>query len=183
MFKNPIFEIDNLRAKRILFNIKGGRDLTLNQIAQISEKVSQLNSKAKIIFGIVSEPAYKNKIKLTVLALGSEELPAKAGGKKRAKPKKPAKPKPQPQPQQKPGTALKQQLKQSAAVKKVKDRALRQGLQASPSRITKGRSAKNKKARRSAIEIKKEEEKNNHQEWHNGEEGEWQLPAYLRIKN
>lgn len=58
-------------AKGILYNIKGGSDLKLSDVSYISKIISELiNKKAKIIFGISQNKNLKDKIKITLLAVG-----------------------------------------------------------------------------------------------------------------
>ncbi len=65
---------------RILFNIEGGKDLKMSEVEQISKNIYSFNPRAKIIFGVAQYPKYKNKIKITLLAV--------TPGKKKEKRKK-----------------------------------------------------------------------------------------------
>lgn len=60
-------------ARGVLFNISGGQDLTLAEVSQISQTISDLvNKEAKIIFGISQGKKYHNLIKAAVLAVGCQ---------------------------------------------------------------------------------------------------------------
>lgn len=67
---NPLFQNNNFKAEKVLFNIAGGGNLNMLEVDKISRAISEHNSKAKIIFGISKEPQYKNKIKTTLLMTG-----------------------------------------------------------------------------------------------------------------
>jgi cell division protein FtsZ len=60
-------------AEKILYNIASDKDLTMEEVQQISEKITDFNPKAKIIFGVSFLPKYKGKIKITLLAVGCGE--------------------------------------------------------------------------------------------------------------
>ena len=60
-------------AEKILFNIASDKDITMEEVQQISEKITDFNPKAKIIFGVSFLPKYKGKIKITLLAVGCVE--------------------------------------------------------------------------------------------------------------
>lgn len=68
-------------AEKILFNIASDKEITMNEVREISEKITQFNTKAKIIFGVSFHPKYKGKIKITLLGVGcgaKEQLKEKA---------------------------------------------------------------------------------------------------------
>ena len=58
-------------ADKILFNIIGGKSLSMFDVDKISKIVAEQNPKAKIIFGISKNSKYKDKIKVTILITGS----------------------------------------------------------------------------------------------------------------
>lgn len=72
---SPLYRYGIEGSDRILFNIEGGRDLKMSEVEQISKKIYEFNPRAKIIFGVAQYPRYKNKIKITLLAVapGKEE--------------------------------------------------------------------------------------------------------------
>lgn len=74
LFQNPLFDAPPKGVKRILFNIGGGRDLGLKEVERISEAISKLNPRAKIIFGVSQNPQDRGKIKMTFLAVSDSPL-------------------------------------------------------------------------------------------------------------
>lgn len=73
---SPLYPYTIRGAKRILFNIVGGKNLELSEVSRISKSISDsVNREAKIIFGITQKntPYFKQKegkIKITLLATG-----------------------------------------------------------------------------------------------------------------
>lgn len=68
-------------ARSILFNIKGGEDLSLYEVNEAAEIVrGNAHPEANIIFGAVVDPSMKDEVQLTVIATGfdkpHEEKPA-----------------------------------------------------------------------------------------------------------
>ena len=67
-------------ARSILFNIKGGEELSLYEVNEAAEIVrANVHPEANIIFGAVIDPAMKDEVQLTVIATGfdkQEEKPA-----------------------------------------------------------------------------------------------------------
>jgi len=70
VFENPLSVGDLGKCKKILFNIRGGKDLTLKEVERISLGVCGLNKTAKIIFGISQDLKNNNRIKLTLIQVG-----------------------------------------------------------------------------------------------------------------
>ncbi|MBZ9571881.1 cell division FtsZ family protein [Patescibacteria group bacterium] len=68
---SPLYPYTIRGAKRILFNICGEKNLSLETVSQISKSIYQLaKGEAKIIFGVSQGKRYKDKIKITLLATG-----------------------------------------------------------------------------------------------------------------
>lgn len=67
-------------ARSILFNIKGGEELSLYEVNEAAEIVrANVHPEANIIFGAVIDPAMKDEVQLTVIATGfdkQEEKPS-----------------------------------------------------------------------------------------------------------
>jgi cell division protein FtsZ len=62
-------------AKRVLFNISGGEDMTLFEVNEVAERIgSAIDDTADIIFGAVIDPALEDTIRVTLIAAGMEEL-------------------------------------------------------------------------------------------------------------
>ncbi len=70
ILRNPLYQHNNFKAEKILFNIAGGDNVSLVEVNAISNAISGLNPGAKIIFGISKNPKLRNKIKTTLLMTG-----------------------------------------------------------------------------------------------------------------
>jgi cell division protein FtsZ len=65
-------------AHGVLINITGGRDMTLHEVSKASQLIHSLaDPEANIIFGTVIDESMKDTVKVTVIATGFEECPAK----------------------------------------------------------------------------------------------------------
>ncbi|HCJ36277.1 MAG TPA: hypothetical protein DHV65_18525, partial [Ktedonobacter sp.] len=61
-------------AKRVLFNISGGEDMTLFEVNEVAERIAQaIDDTADITFGAVIDPILKDSIRVTLIAAGMEE--------------------------------------------------------------------------------------------------------------
>ena len=67
---NPLLQANNFEVEKILFNIAGSDSLSMFEVEKISRYISELNPKSKIIFGISKNQKLKNKIKTTILMTG-----------------------------------------------------------------------------------------------------------------
>jgi len=88
VLNNPLINYDIKGADRILFNIAGSKDLRMSEVASICEKVASFNPMARIIFGVGQDNRYKNKLKITLMAVGCEKENKKKNKKKNKKVKK-----------------------------------------------------------------------------------------------
>lgn len=71
---SPLLDISIEGAKGILFNITGGKDLTMNEVNQAAEIISgSADADANIIFGTVIDENLVDQVKITVLATGFDE--------------------------------------------------------------------------------------------------------------
>lgn len=70
--KSPLLDISCQGAKGVLFNISGGRDISLAEIDAAARIITQeVNPEAKIIFGAVQDEKLKEgEIKVTLIATG-----------------------------------------------------------------------------------------------------------------
>jgi cell division protein FtsZ len=67
----PLIERSIERATGIVYNITGGRDLTLAEVNRVSEVVTSLaDPSANVIFGAVIDDAYEGEIHVTIIATG-----------------------------------------------------------------------------------------------------------------
>ena len=70
---SPLLEVTIDGAKGILFNVTGGKDLTMNEVDEAARIVSEAADKeANIIFGAAIDETLEDKIKITVVATGFE---------------------------------------------------------------------------------------------------------------
>jgi len=68
---SPLVDADIDGARGVLINITGGSDLTMAEIEESAQTITQSASPdANIIFGASIDPAMKNKIRITVIATG-----------------------------------------------------------------------------------------------------------------
>ena len=67
---NPLYQTNNFKAQKVLFNIAGGVNLSMFEVDKISRAIFEKNEKAKIIFGISKDHKLKNKVKTTLLTTG-----------------------------------------------------------------------------------------------------------------
>lgn len=88
VLSSPLSEYDIRGAERILFNIASDRGLKMQEVAEISSGIADLAPKAKIIFGVSMRPDLKEKIRITVLAVGCKENRSPVSFPKRREEKK-----------------------------------------------------------------------------------------------
>jgi len=69
---SPLLDISPKGAKGLLFNVSGGRDISLAEIDEVAKVITrEINPNAKVIFGAVQdEKLNKGEIKVTVIATG-----------------------------------------------------------------------------------------------------------------
>ena len=69
---SPLLDMSLKGAKGVLFNVSGGKDISLSEIDQVAKIITQeINPEAKVIFGAVQdEKLNKGEIKVTVIATG-----------------------------------------------------------------------------------------------------------------
>jgi len=69
--QSPLLDVSLEGARGVIFNITGGSDLTINEVHQASEVISQVvDPEANIIFGMVTDMKMENEVKLTIIATG-----------------------------------------------------------------------------------------------------------------
>jgi cell division protein FtsZ len=67
----PLIERSIERATGIVYNITGGKDLTLQEVNRVSEVVTSLaDPSANVIFGAVIDDQYEGEIHVTIIATG-----------------------------------------------------------------------------------------------------------------
>jgi cell division protein FtsZ len=63
-------------ARRVLFNISGGEDMTLFEVHEVAERIGgAIDDAADITFGAVIDPTLQDTIRVTLIAAGMEEIP------------------------------------------------------------------------------------------------------------
>ena len=69
---SPLLDISMKGAKGVLFNVSGGKDISLIEIDQAAKVITrEINPEAKVIFGVVqNEKLKKGEIKITIIATG-----------------------------------------------------------------------------------------------------------------
>lgn len=68
---SPLLDIDISGARGVLFNITGGMDMTLFEVNEAADVISQAaHPDANIIFGAVQDPGFDGRVKITVIATG-----------------------------------------------------------------------------------------------------------------
>lgn len=61
-------------AKRVLFNISGGEDMTLFEVNEVAERIGEaVDMAADITFGAVIDPSLRDTIRVTLIAAGMDE--------------------------------------------------------------------------------------------------------------
>lgn len=67
---NPLVEGGSIKgARRMLVNITGGHDLSLNEVNEAAVRIQKLaSSKGEVVFGTVIKESLRNKAKVTVIA-------------------------------------------------------------------------------------------------------------------
>lgn len=69
---SPLLDVSVKGAKGVLFNVAGGKDISLSEIDEVARFITkEVNPEAKIIFGAVQDEKIKEgEIKVTVIATG-----------------------------------------------------------------------------------------------------------------
>ena len=69
---SPLLDVTPKGAKGVLFNISGGQDISLSEIEEVGQIITeQVNPKAKVIFGAIQdEKLPKGEMKVTVIVTG-----------------------------------------------------------------------------------------------------------------
>lgn len=68
---NPLFDAPIEGAAGILFNVTGGKDLTLGQVHEVAEVIGKAaRSEANVIFGVRQDMKMKKRVRITLVATG-----------------------------------------------------------------------------------------------------------------
>lgn len=189
LLKSPLNEYDIKGAEKMLFDITASQDIGMNEVEQISRTIADFNRRSKIIFGVSQDNDYKDKIRISLLAVG-------CGREEKSKPKPKLQPKPEPKPESKPKSKAKHKPKprpknkhekpargRSVLTRKVKKSILHKkpaviavpqetlGNEEEPDRML---------TRRNALDLRKAVEEA--EEEMVAKEKKWDIPAFLRRK-
>jgi len=68
---NPLFDAPLQGASGILFNVTGGKDLTLGQVHEVADIIGEASdSDANVVFGVVQDKTFKGRVSITLVATG-----------------------------------------------------------------------------------------------------------------
>src|SRR3989338_229707 len=73
VLSNPLGNYCVKGADRILFNITGDKNLKMQDVSDIARNIGAGSPRAKIIFGISFQPEFKDKVRITLFAVGCKE--------------------------------------------------------------------------------------------------------------
>lgn len=77
---SPLLEISIEGAKGVLFNISGGKDLTMSEVDEAARIISESSdADANIIFGATINEKLSDQIRITVIATGFDEMRSRLG--------------------------------------------------------------------------------------------------------
>ena len=77
---NPLFTAPIEGARGILFNVRGGRDLSIGQVQEIAGMIEGASkSQAQVVFGVVQDPRWNKRVRVTLVATG---IPPREAGVK-----------------------------------------------------------------------------------------------------
>ncbi|MDO8715935.1 MAG: cell division protein FtsZ [Dehalococcoidales bacterium] len=77
---SPLMDISIKGAKRVLFNVTGGSDLTLAEVKGAAEIIQgAIAPEANVIFGVVLDPNMGNETRITLIATGFTDQEALTG--------------------------------------------------------------------------------------------------------
>jgi len=161
LLKSPLNEYNIEGAEKMLFNITASQDIGMKEVEQISKTISDFNRRAKIIFGVSQDNSYKDKIRISLLAVG-------CGRVEKPKPK----PKPEPKPKPRPKKKWKPKNKRKAKKKPVPVPAPQEAP--AEEEPVKALTRRNALDLRKAVEVAEEEMQ--------AKEKKWEIPAFLRRK-
>ena len=73
VLNNPLYDYGIAGADRMVFNVTGDKAMKMQEVADISKSISSFNMKARIIFGVSFRPEYKDKLRISLFAVGCKE--------------------------------------------------------------------------------------------------------------
>jgi cell division protein FtsZ len=197
LLKSPLNEYTIQGAEKIVFNITASQALEMREVEHISRTISDCNRRAKIIFGVSQDNSYKNKLRVTLLAVGVGKEPVKKKTEKKIQPEpepvivSESEPKLKKEPAKKadPKKKPKQKRKKKMPSKKPKSKKESKPV---PEQKKKPEAKKEKKegkvqkeevkvlTRKNALDLRKEVEETEREII--DQEKQWDVPAFLRKK-
>ncbi|MBU1015396.1 cell division FtsZ family protein [Patescibacteria group bacterium] len=157
---NPLLEYGLEGVERILFSIASDRSMKMQEVAEVSSAISAANPKAKIVFGLSHNPGLKERLQVTLFAVGCKEGKVE----KKRFPRNPRKRKPQAK-KEAPEEVQKKEEKEPEVKKPVVKKRKR-------------RTPRAPRPRRNALEVKEAADREM-QEFEE-QEKQWDVPAFLR---
>jgi len=203
VLRSPLNEYSILGAEKIIYNITASQNLGMKEVEYISQAIADFNRKAKIIFGVSQDTGYKDKIRITLLAVGCGKEPKlkvkpKPKHIKRyvlGKPKPEAEPNPEAEPKERPKPKPKRKKPKKTPKKKPTVRT-QPKLRAKPKHIKRYVLGKPKPkpepelekiepeqkplTRKNALDLRREAEEIEKALLE--QESQWDTPAFLRKK-
>ena len=73
ILENPLYTYTIAGADRVLFNVGGDRNMKMQEVAHISSAISAYNPRARVIFGMSCSARAKDRLKVTLFAIGCDE--------------------------------------------------------------------------------------------------------------
>ncbi|MCI0816080.1 MAG: cell division protein FtsZ, partial [Chloroflexi bacterium] len=68
---SPLIDVPIEGATRVLLNITGGTDLTIQEVQESADFIGKMvDPEANIIFGMVTDPKMEDEVRITVIATG-----------------------------------------------------------------------------------------------------------------
>ena len=72
---NPLFDAPLCGASDVLFNIKGGRDLSLRQVNEVASTIKDTTgTETRVVFGVVQKRGWRKRVSVTLVATGLREV-------------------------------------------------------------------------------------------------------------
>ncbi|MBI2098556.1 MAG: hypothetical protein HYT49_02760 [Candidatus Wildermuthbacteria bacterium] len=188
VLENRLYDYTIAGADRILFNMTGDRNIKMQEVAHVSSAISAYNPKARIIFGIACNSRTKDRLKVTLFAVGCDEsgkqkeVLRKTQGKKRGKDKRENSPPKlnEEEEQQTEAPETSPSPPQESSRKDTLKREGRKGKVSEQEKSVRKPPAQKGRVRRSALDLKKavDEELKELEK----KERDWDIPAFLRNK-
>ena len=186
VLENRLYDYTIAGADRMLFNMTGDRNIKMQEVAHVSSAISAYNPKARIIFGIACNSRAKDRLKVTLFAVGCEEpgkqkeSRRKIQSKKRSEDKGESSSKLNGEKQEVEVSETSPSPSQEGSRKDTVKREGRKGKVPEQEKSVRKPPAQKGRVRRSALDLKKavDEELKELEK----KERDWDIPAFLRNK-